>query len=115
MTTELCDNGTDGAGTTPFLSVTTNGQPSSLPQTDGWTRKRVPEKLQGEVVRERRRRRRRVGETGVVSASGYDASVSVSAANGFILFGCVAVASSDGRSGQTTLTADCGLFCRLVL
>jgi len=56
-----------------------------------------------------------VGETGVVSASGYDAPVSVAAANGFILFGFVAVASSDDRSGQTTLTADRVVFCRLVL
>lgn len=60
------------------------------------------------------RRRRCVGETGV-SASGYDARVIVAAANGFILFGFVAVASSDDRSGQTTLTADSVLFCRLVL
>jgi len=71
----------------------------------------VPGKLQ-EVVKERCRC---VGETGVVSASGYDAPVSVAAANGFILFGFVAVASSDDRSGQTTLTADRVVFCRLVL
>ena len=114
MTTELCDIGTDGAGTTPFLSPTTKLEPSSLPQTVGWIKRRLPEKLQGEdVVKERRRRY--VGETGVVSASGYDALVSVAAANGFILFGFVAVASSDDRSGQTTLTADRVLFCRLVL
>jgi len=112
--TEFCHIPTDGVGTTPFLSPTTNVEPSSLPQTDGWTRKRAPEKLQGEeVVQERRRRC--VGETGVVSASGYDACVSVAAANGFILFGFVAVASSDDRSGQTTLTADRVLFCCLVL
>lgn len=74
----------------------------------------MPEKLQGEdVVKERRRRC--VGETGVVSAWGYDALVSVASANGFILFGFVAVASSDDRSGQTALTADRVLFCRLVL
>jgi hypothetical protein len=56
-----------------------------------------------------------VGETGVVSASGYDARVNVAAANGFILFGFVAVASLDDRSGQTTLTADGVVFCCLVL
>jgi hypothetical protein len=114
MTTELCDIGTDGAGTTPFISPTTKVEPSSLPQSDGWARKRVPEKLQGEeVVKERRRRR--VGETGVVSAAGRDARVSVATANGFILFGLVAVASSDDRSVQTALTADRVLFCCLVL
>ena len=92
MTTELCNIGTDGAGTAPFLSPTTNVDPSSLPQTDGWTRKRVPQKMQGEeIVKERRRHC--VGETGVVSAAGYDARVSVAAANGFILFDLVAVAS----------------------
>jgi hypothetical protein len=73
----------------------------------------VPEKLRGEeVVKERRRRC--VGET-VVYLSGYDARVSVAAANGFILFGFVAEASSDDGSGQTTLTADRVLFCCLML
>lgn len=38
------------------------------------------------------RRRLRLGETGVVSASGYDALVIVATANGFILFGFVTVA-----------------------
>ena len=72
------------------------------------------EELQGEeVVKVWRRRRRRVGAIGVVSTSGYDALVSVAAANGFILFGFVAVASSDDRAGQTTLTADHVLLCRL--
>jgi hypothetical protein len=81
----------------------------------GWIKKRLPEKLQEEDIVKERRRRRCVGETGVVSASGYDALVSVAAANGFILLGFVAVASSDDRSGQTTLTTDRVLFCRLVL